>query len=116
MAGSFSLSWKRFALSAVMLLAIPAFFLYTDLSSGKEDVTSAGILLFFLSLLGFFAFRWARMRAEFVSGKFTEADFRKSPLPILIGRPMHAAIWFGVSLLLLVLPMAWWAYEHWPKA
>ena len=114
--GSFSLSWRRFALMAIFLAAMPLLFIYISSRTGGIDATSASIPVLFLSILVFSGFRWSRMRHDFASGKFTEADFRNNPLPILMGRRMPAILWFCVTLLLVFLPIAWWAYSHWPKA
>jgi hypothetical protein len=114
--GSFGLSWKRFAPVAILLLAMPLLFLYISSRSGGIDATSVSIPLLCLSSLAFSGFRWSRMRRDFASGKFTEADFRSNPLPILVGQPKQAMLWFCATLLLVFLPIAWWAYAHWPKA
>jgi hypothetical protein len=114
--GSFSLSWKRFAVVAIFLIALPLFFLYVNSRTGGIDITDAGIPLASLSTLALFGFRWLRMRRDFANGRFTEADFRSNPLPLFVGRPLYAILWFCFTLFLIFLPLGWWAYHHWPKA
>ena len=115
MSGSFSLSWTRFARVVVLLIALPALFLVSDYRAGELDVTAVSLPLLCVSFLAFSAYRWSRMRSDLADGKLTEADFRSNPLKIVIGRPLHAILWFCFTMLLVFLPVAWWAYGHWPR-
>ena len=114
--GSFSLSWTRFAFAAVIILAVPAFFLYVEYRSGQLNAMYLSLPILFLSILTFFGFRWFKMRDDFANGRFTEADFRSNPLPIFIGRPVHGISWFLITFVLVFVPIAWWVFYHWPKA
>lgn len=115
MSGSFSLSWSRFAWLAVVLIALPALSILMS-RSGIFDPANAAVTLLCTSLLAFSAYRWAKMRAAFAAGQFTESDFRSDPRKILVGRPLHAILWFAFTLLLLFLPILLLATGHWPKA
>jgi len=112
MSRSFSLSWSRFVPIALVLGGLPAFMVYADYRSGDLDAASFAVPVFAICVLAFFALRWQRMRQDFAAGRLTEAGFRANPLASLAGRPVHAAIWFGVSLLLSMAPLVWWIYQH----
>ena len=112
MSRSFSLSWKRFARVAVMLIALASLFLYMDFRSGNLALTSASIPLLCASFLAFFAYRWSRMRSDFAIRQLTETDFRRAPLKTIIGRPLYAILWFCFTLFLVFLPIAWWIHKH----
>ena len=116
MSRSFSLSWARFSKVALVLIALPALFLYSEFRAGDLDITAASVPLLCISSLAFVSYRWSQMRRDFAAGKLTEADFRENPRKIVIGRPLHAVLWFCCTLLLVFLPVAWWAYSHWPAA
>jgi cbb3-type cytochrome oxidase subunit 3 len=116
MSRSFSLSWTRFARVAVLLIGLPGLFLFADYRAGELDAMALSLPLLCVSFLAFSAYRWSRMRRDLAAGTFTEADFRKSPLKILVGYPLHAILWLLFTMLLVFLPVVWWAYGHWPRA
>ena len=116
MSGSFSLSWTRFARVAFLLIALPIFYLYIVTREEALSSIHASVPLLFASCLGFFAYRWSRLRSAFATGGLTEAAFRSNPIPALLGRPLHVAFWFMLTMLLVFAPVAWWVYHNWPRA
>ena len=109
MSGSLSFEWVRFLKFALMAVAPPGLYLLAQSRAGSLDAASATVPLFCVSVIAFFAYRWSQLRRDYSAGAFTEFDFRANPLKTLVGRPLHALIWFGVTFVLALLPLAWWA-------
>ena len=116
MSGSLIFEWSRFLKSAVLAMALPGLYLLAQSRSGELDAASATVPLFCISLIAFFAYRWSRLRRDFSADEFTALDFRANPLKTVIGEPLHALIWFSITLVLALLPLAWWASTHLSQA
>ena len=117
MTSALDLSWTRFAKAAVLFAAIPILVLFVlHRSGGLEPVQAIVLMLMSVSSLAFLAFRWSRLRAELARGKLKDYDLFSRPLRTVIGNPKHALLWFAITMLLSLAPLAWWAFVNWPMA
>ncbi|GAB2652845.1 hypothetical protein [Arenimonas aestuarii] len=116
MSGSFSLSWWRFAGTALLIVAMAAVSVLLSAWDGKLNAMAASVPLMCASLLIFFTYRWSRMRSDFAAGRFTENDFRRNPVGIVVGRRRVAVLWLFFTMVLVFLPVMWWLYHNWPTA
>ena len=112
MSGSLNFKWVGFLKFALLAIAPPGLYLLAQARAGSLDAASATVPLFCVSVVAFFAYRWSRMRRDYTAGAFTELEFRTKPLRIVFGRPLHALIWFGVTFLLALIPLAWWISQN----
>jgi hypothetical protein len=104
---SFSLSWGRFAIIAIVMSAVPAFLLPV-IDSGNGDPETIAIIVMWLSVIAFFGHRWHRMRQEFFAGSFTESDYFGNPLKYIVGPLLVAGLWFAGTLFLTVSIVVIW--------
>lgn len=102
MISSFSLSWKRFAFSAVALSIVPALLLFVNLRADIFNEAIWAIIILWISGITFFGYRWYRMRKNLYEGKYTEEDFRKNPVGIILGSTLFAVSWFLTTLALVL--------------
>ena len=116
MSGSLNFEWLGFLKFALLGVAVPGLYLLAQSRAGTLDAASATVPLLCVSVVGFFAFRWSRLRRDYSAGAFTELEFRANPVKTVIGRPLHALIWFGVTFIVALLPLAWWASTNFRQA
>jgi hypothetical protein len=116
MSGSLNFEWLGFLKFALLAVAMPGLYLLAQSRAGALDAASATVPLFCVSVVAFFAYRWSRLRRDYSAGAFTELEFRANPVKTVIGRPLHALIWFGVTFALALLPLAWWASTNFRQA
>lgn len=116
MSGSFSLSWWRFASTALLIIAMAVISIFLSGLDGKLNATAASVPLLCASALVFFAYRCSRMRRAFAAGRLTELDFRRNPAGVILGRRRIAVLWLLFTMVLVFLPVVWWLYDNWPKA
>src|SRR5688500_13996338 len=101
MISSFSLSWRRFAFAAVALSIVPALLLFANLRAETFNQAIWAIIVLWISGITFFAYRWYRMKKNLSEGKYTEEDFRKNPVGIVLGSTLFAVSWFFITFALV---------------
>ena len=116
MSGSFSLSWWRFASTALLIIAMAAVSVFLSGLDGELNAMAASVPLLCASALVFFAYRWSRMRSDFATGRLTEEGFRRNPAGAILGPRRVAVLWLSFTMVMVLVPVVWWLHDNWPRA
>lgn len=86
-----------------MIVAIPNGMAYLATRSSGDRWLQLVMLVFSISVLLFFAYRWSRVRAELATGQLTEEELRQDFQRHLLGPPRLFYLWVAVNTAVIVL-------------
>jgi uncharacterized membrane protein len=96
------LEWWRFAVVAFLALSIISGITLLGFQPGNRR-TSVAMAVFGVSLVGFFAYRWRRLRADAAIGRPTPEEFNRSPRAYILGPVLPLVVWFAVTVAALII-------------